>query len=319
MHTVGEPKGVKLQGGLHELITREIEIECLPDEIPGAVHGRRQRADDRPEHPRRRHSADGIDQAAEPAGFGDLARGRDEGRSRAGCGGRRRSAPAAAAEPEVIKKGKKEEEGAARRREEEEERRSSRWPVAGPMPDEIEFLVVGLGNPGAEYENTPHNLGFLVIDRLAEAHAIRVSRKENMSRVGLGTIRGKRVALAKPQTFMNLSGPAVKGLLERYGLATGSLDVGLRRARSSVAGRCASGRKVRRRGTTGVKSVIGSLGTQRDLPGFGWEFIPGIRSGMEQSLCSRRSSGHRSRKWRRWSGEEPRLSNPYSLKASKSP
>jgi len=86
------------------------------------------------------------------------------------------------------------------------------------MPDEIEFLVVGLGNPGAEYENTPHNLGFRVIDRLAEENAIRVTRKENFSRVGLGTIRGKRVALAQPQTFMNLSGPAVKGLLERYGL-----------------------------------------------------------------------------------------------------
>ncbi len=86
------------------------------------------------------------------------------------------------------------------------------------MPDEIEFLVVGLGNPGAEYENTPHNLGFRVIDRLAAENAIRVTRKENFSLVGLGTIRGKRVALAQPQTFMNLSGPAVKGLLERYGL-----------------------------------------------------------------------------------------------------
>ena len=93
------------------------------------------------------------------------------------------------------------------------------------MPDEIEFLVVGLGNPGEEYENTPHNLGFMVIDRLAESHAIRVSRKENISLVGLGEVRGKRVALAKPQTYMNLSGPAVKGLLERYELKPDRLIV----------------------------------------------------------------------------------------------
>jgi PTH1 family peptidyl-tRNA hydrolase len=82
----------------------------------------------------------------------------------------------------------------------------------------VEFLIVGLGNPGAEYENTPHNLGFMVIDRLAEAHGIRVSRKENMAFVGLGAIGEKRVALAKPQTYMNLSGTAVKGLVERYEL-----------------------------------------------------------------------------------------------------
>jgi len=86
------------------------------------------------------------------------------------------------------------------------------------MPDEIEFLIVGLGNPGEEYEHTPHNLGFLAVDRLAEANAIRMTRKENASLVGLGEIRRRKVALAKPQTFMNLSGPAVKGLLERYGL-----------------------------------------------------------------------------------------------------
>src|SRR5271163_2445808 len=84
------------------------------------------------------------------------------------------------------------------------------------MADEIEFLIAGLGNPGAEYELTPHNLGFMVMDRLAGGHAIRVTRKENLALVGLGTIREKRVALAKPQTFMNLSGPSGKGLLEPY-------------------------------------------------------------------------------------------------------
>jgi PTH1 family peptidyl-tRNA hydrolase len=124
----------------------------------------------------------------------------------------------------------------------------------------VEFLIVGLGNPGVEYENTPHNLGFMVIDRLADSHAIRVSRKENMALVGLGAIKGKPVALAKPQTFMNLSGSSVRGLVERYelqpdalivvydelDLAWGALKV---KPKGSAAGH------------KGIGSVISSLGT----------------------------------------------------------
>jgi PTH1 family peptidyl-tRNA hydrolase len=128
------------------------------------------------------------------------------------------------------------------------------------MPDEIDILVVGLGNPGEQYENTPHNLGFMVIDRLAESHAIRVSRKENFSKVGRGTIGAIGVALAKPQTFMNLSGPAVNGLLERYGLTPGrlvmvydELDLPWGELRIKPKGSAA--------GHNGMKSVIGSVGT----------------------------------------------------------
>jgi peptidyl-tRNA hydrolase, PTH1 family len=138
----------------------------------------------------------------------------------------------------------------------------------------VEFLVVGLGNPGEEYALTPHNLGFLVIDRLAESHTIRVSRKENMSLVGLGAIGGQQVALAKPQTFMNLSGPAVKGLLDRYQLGPGQLlvvydelDLPWGTLRIRPGGSAA--------GHNGVKSLIASLGTMKfarvrmgiDLPG----------------------------------------------------
>ena len=124
----------------------------------------------------------------------------------------------------------------------------------------VDYLVVGLGNPGEEYENTPHNLGFMVIDRLAGSHAIRVSRKEDMSLVGLGGIAGKRVAVAKPQTFMNLSGPAVKGLLERYELKPDrlivvydELDLPWGSMRIRLNGSAA--------GHNGVKSLINSLGT----------------------------------------------------------
>jgi peptidyl-tRNA hydrolase, PTH1 family len=124
----------------------------------------------------------------------------------------------------------------------------------------VELIIVGLGNPGAEYENTPHNLGFMVIDRLAESHAIRVSRKENMAFVGLGAIKDKPVALAKPQTYMNLSGGSVKGLLERYELRTDQLllvydelDLSWGTLKVKPKGSAA--------GHKGIGSVISSLGT----------------------------------------------------------
>ncbi|MFZ0645723.1 MAG: aminoacyl-tRNA hydrolase, partial [Candidatus Acidiferrales bacterium] len=75
-------------------------------------------------------------------------------------------------------------------------------------------LIVGLGNPGPEYEFTPHNLGFLAVDALAGRAGIRVTRPEAKSYVGLGTVAGNEVVLAKPQTMMNLSGAAVRMLLE---------------------------------------------------------------------------------------------------------
>ena len=87
------------------------------------------------------------------------------------------------------------------------------------------MLVVGLGNPGPEYESTPHNLGFLTMDRLAQRHSIRMSRLECRALVGTGQVEGKAVMLAKPQTFMNLSGQSVKGLLDKHGLKPDQLVV----------------------------------------------------------------------------------------------
>jgi PTH1 family peptidyl-tRNA hydrolase len=139
--------------------------------------------------------------------------------------------------------------------------------------DDVEFLVVGLGNPDEEYANTPHNLGFMVVDRLAESNAIRLTRKENGADVGLGSIRLKRVALAKPQKYMNLSGPPVKGLLERYGLTPDrvlvvydELDLPWGSLRIKPKGSAA--------GHNGVKSVIASLGTNE---------FPRIRIGIRPS------------------------------------
>jgi PTH1 family peptidyl-tRNA hydrolase len=123
------------------------------------------------------------------------------------------------------------------------------------------FLVVGLGNPGDEYAATPHNAGFMVVDRLAEMHAIRVNRKDSKALTGVGEIAGKPVMLAKPQTFMNLSGTSVAPLMEKHGFTLADLIVvwdelnlpwgGLKILKSGSAG-----------GHNGAESVIGSLGTR---------------------------------------------------------
>ena len=77
-------------------------------------------------------------------------------------------------------------------------------------------LIVGLGNPGEEYEWTPHNMGFMAVDTLAGRHGIRLTRPEAKSYTGRGTIARHEVVLAKPQTMMNLSGVAVRMLIEKY-------------------------------------------------------------------------------------------------------
>ena len=87
------------------------------------------------------------------------------------------------------------------------------------------FLVVGLGNPGPEYEHTYHNLGFLVLDRLAARNGIRLSRFECRAKVGQGLIGSATVLLAQPQTFMNLSGEAVGALKNFYQLPLNRLLV----------------------------------------------------------------------------------------------
>jgi peptidyl-tRNA hydrolase, PTH1 family len=121
-------------------------------------------------------------------------------------------------------------------------------------------VIVGLGNPGIEYAWTPHNLGFLVIDALAEDAGIRVSRPESKSLVGLGEIAGQEVVLAKPQTMMNLSGLAVRELVGRAECEPSDVivlcdDIALPWGMLRVRERGTAG------GHNGLKSVIGALGT----------------------------------------------------------
>jgi PTH1 family peptidyl-tRNA hydrolase len=87
------------------------------------------------------------------------------------------------------------------------------------------FLVAGLGNPGEEYTLTPHNLGFLTIDRLAERHGIRVTRRDSKALTGVGEIDGHPVMLAKPQTYMNLSGTSLVPLMEKHAIGVDRLVV----------------------------------------------------------------------------------------------
>ena len=77
-------------------------------------------------------------------------------------------------------------------------------------------LIVGLGNPGPEYQWTPHNLGFLAVDEIANRNSIRIERPEDQALVGLGKVARQDVILAKPQTYMNLSGNSVRRLMARY-------------------------------------------------------------------------------------------------------
>lgn len=122
------------------------------------------------------------------------------------------------------------------------------------------WLIVGLGNPGGKYERTPHNLGFLVVDRLAERHGIRVQRPEAQALVGLGSLTAEPVALAKPQTYMNRSGGSVKALLERYPVTPANLlliydELALPWKNIRIRPGGSAG------GHRGVASVISSLGT----------------------------------------------------------
>ena len=86
-------------------------------------------------------------------------------------------------------------------------------------------LIVGLGNPGLEYSATRHNMGFLCLDRLATKHRLRFTGKRGKSVLARGAINGQDVALAKPQTYMNLSGESVRELLRIYKMPTSALLV----------------------------------------------------------------------------------------------
>jgi PTH1 family peptidyl-tRNA hydrolase len=129
-------------------------------------------------------------------------------------------------------------------------------------PSNRQHLIVGLGNPGKDYEWSRHNLGFRLIDKLAGDERIDVKRRECQSLVGRGEIEGRAVKLIKPQTYMNLSGEAVACLLAKHKLAEPgenliviSDDLALPFGKIRIRARGSAG------GHNGLKAIIGAVGT----------------------------------------------------------
>ena len=122
-------------------------------------------------------------------------------------------------------------------------------------------LIVGLGNPGPEYQWTPHNLGFLAVDEVANRSAIRVERPEAQALVGIGKGAGKEVILAKPQTYMNISCGSVRRLMEKYEVGPEGLLV-LYDERDLPWGMIRIGERGSPGTHNGAKSVTSVVGTQ---------------------------------------------------------
>ena len=137
------------------------------------------------------------------------------------------------------------------------------------------FIIAGLGNPDEKYQGTRHNVGFDVVDRLAEKYQIAVDTKKHRALIGKGVIEGQKVLLVKPQTYMNLSGESIRSIVEYYKIDPEeellviyddiSLEVGqLRIRRKGSAG-----------GHNGIKNIIANLGSS---------VFPRIKVGVDRVL-----------------------------------
>lgn len=124
------------------------------------------------------------------------------------------------------------------------------------------FIIAGLGNPDRQYEGTRHNVGFDVIDRLADKYNIAVDTKKHRALIGKGVIEGQKVILAKPQTYMNLSGESIASLVDYYKIDEeheliviyDDINLGVGQLRIREKGSAG--------GHNGIKNIIARLGTQ---------------------------------------------------------
>jgi PTH1 family peptidyl-tRNA hydrolase len=126
------------------------------------------------------------------------------------------------------------------------------------------FLIVGLGNPGPEYQFTPHNAGFLALDRIAETCGVSIHNRRGKALTARTTLAGQDVLLAKPETFMNLSGMSVAALLKELELTPANLivvydELAIPLGQIRIRERGSAG------GHNGIKSILASLGTEEWL------------------------------------------------------
>jgi len=126
------------------------------------------------------------------------------------------------------------------------------------------YLIAGIGNPTKEYDKTRHNVGFSVIDVLADRYRIDISEKKHKALCGRGVIEGQKVLLLKPQTFMNLSGESIRAAADYYKIEPEEMiviydDISLDPGQLRIRLKGSAG------GHNGIKNIIANLGTQ-DFP-----------------------------------------------------
>ena len=122
------------------------------------------------------------------------------------------------------------------------------------------YLIAGLGNPTKEYDKTRHNVGFEVIDVLADKYRIDVSERKHKALCGRGVIEGQKVILVKPQTFMNLSGESIRAVVDYYKISPEEIiviydDISLEPGQLRIRLKGSAG------GHNGIKNIIAHLGS----------------------------------------------------------
>lgn len=124
------------------------------------------------------------------------------------------------------------------------------------------YLIVGLGNPGKQYENTRHNVGFDAVDLLVDEYRVPSSGKQHKAMYGKGVIAGQKVILAKPLTYMNLSGESVRALVDYYKINPEEELIVIYDDISLEPGKIRIRKKGSAGGHNGIKNIIAQLGTQ---------------------------------------------------------